>query len=233
MAIKKNTQTPATASAAAAAPVTENNASAKKAKVVKKTVTSTTAPATASASAPAPKKETVAAPVDAAVSAAATEDVADVVDDNTLMELSSVFFSKLQTMTQTLTQLKTEYRTLEKKWLREIKLSQKVAKKKRKNGNRAPSGFVKPTRISDELAGFLGVAKGVEMARTDVTKEITSYIRQHNLQDKENGRKINPDAKLKGLLHITSEEVLTYFNLQKYMSPHFAKNVKAAAAGEA
>ena len=72
MAIKKNTQTPATASAAATAPVTENNASAKKAKVVKKTVASTTAPATASAAAPAPKKETVAAPVDAAVSAAAT-----------------------------------------------------------------------------------------------------------------------------------------------------------------
>jgi upstream activation factor subunit UAF30 len=108
-----------------------------------------------------------------------------------------------------------------------------VAKKKRKNGNRAPSGFVKPTRISDELATFLGVDKGVEMARTDVTKEITAYIRAHSLQDKDNGRQINPDAKLKKLLALGGDDVLTYFNLQKFMSPHFAKSVKAAEAAAA
>lgn len=219
MAIKKKTETTVAAAAApvTAAPITDINAPTKKAKIVKKTV------------APVVKKETTSTSVveTAAAAPTVTDGVVETPEDNSLMEMSSVFFAKLQTMTQTLTQLKTEYRSLEKKWLREIKLSQKVAKKKRKNGNRAPSGFVKPTRISDELAGFLGVEKGVEMARTDVTKEITAYIRQHNLQDKDNGRKINPDAKLKGLLQISSEEVLTYFNLQKYMSPHFAKSVKA------
>jgi len=35
------------------------------------------------------------------------------------------------------------------------------------------------------------------MARTDVTKEMTAYIRENSLQDKTNGRKILPDAKLK------------------------------------
>ena len=88
---------------------------------------------------------------------------------------------------------------------------------------------MKPTRISDELAAFLGVEAGVEMARTDVTKEITAYIRKHSLQDKDNGRKIIPDAKLKNLLGDLGDETLTYFNLQKYMSPHFAKSVKAGA----
>ena len=61
------------------------------------------------------------------------------------------------------------------------------------------------------------------MARTDVTREINLYIRTHSLQDKENGRKINPDTKLATLLKLNKSDELTYFNLQKYMSPHFAK----------
>jgi chromatin remodeling complex protein RSC6 len=65
------------------------------------------------------------------------------------------------------------------------------------------------------------------MARTDVTREINTYIRTNKLQDKENGRKINPDKKLATLLKLKTTDELTYFNLQKYMSPHFAKAVKA------
>ena len=61
------------------------------------------------------------------------------------------------------------------------------------------------------------------MARTEVTKEINKYIRANNLQDKDNGRKINPDAALSKLLKLKKEDELTYFNLQRYMSPHFAK----------
>ena len=61
------------------------------------------------------------------------------------------------------------------------------------------------------------------MARTDVTKEINAYIRAHKLQDPENGRKINPDKKLAALLRIGKSDELTYFNLQRYMSPHFIK----------
>jgi upstream activation factor subunit UAF30 len=120
--------------------------------------------------------------------------------------------------------LKTEFRTLEKKWNRELKAAQKLAnKKKRKAGNRQPSGFVKPTLISMELATFLGKPNGTEMARTEVTREINKYIRAHDLQDKANGRKINADKSLSTLLKLGKDDELTYFNLQKYMSPHFAK----------
>jgi upstream activation factor subunit UAF30 len=120
--------------------------------------------------------------------------------------------------------LKADYRALEKKQARELKLAQKQnSKRKRKAGNRAPSGFVKPTRISDELAKFLDKPSGSEMARTEVTRDINKYIRTHNLQDKDNGRKIIPDAKLAALLKLKKNDELTYFNLQRYMSPHFAK----------
>jgi chromatin remodeling complex protein RSC6 len=120
--------------------------------------------------------------------------------------------------------LRSEFRLLERQTARELKNAQKASqKKKRKVGNRAPSGFVKPTLISNELAGFLGKPEGSEMARTDVTREINKYIRTNNLQDKENGRKINPDKKLTSLLKLKKGDELTYFNLQRYMSPHFAK----------
>jgi chromatin remodeling complex protein RSC6 len=104
---------------------------------------------------------------------------------------------------------------------------------KPKAGNRSPSGFVKPTLISDELASFLGKTKGTEMARTEVTREINAYIRANQLQDKTNGRRINADTKLSSLLKLNSGEELTYFNLQRYMSPHFAKSPAAAAAAAA
>jgi upstream activation factor subunit UAF30 len=159
---------------------------------------------------------------------AAEADAAD------LAAQSTEFLAKLNQLGALLASLKTEYRSLEKKWTRELKTAQKSsAKRKRKSGNRQPSGFVKPTKISDELAKFLEKPTGTEMARTDVTREINKYIRSHNLQDKENGRKINPDAKLQTLLKLNTTDELTYFNLQRYMSPHFYKAEKALIASVA
>ena len=106
---------------------------------------------------------------------------------------------------------------------RELKQAAKAGRKKRKTGNRAPSGFVKPTAISKELANFLNKPSGTEMARTEVTREINNYIRQHKLQDPKNGRHILADSKLRKLLKLKKDDELTYFNLQRYMSPHFAK----------
>ena len=135
------------------------------------------------------------------------------------------FMTKLQTVNAMISSLKADFRQLEKKAIRELKAAEKASqKRKRKQGNRSPSGFVKPTKISDELASFLSKDKGSEMARTEVTREINAYIREHKLQDKDNGRIIRADKKLSSLLKLKSSDELTYFNLQKYMSPHFAKS---------
>ena len=176
----------------------------------------------------APKAEAV---VETTPAVDAAADVAAADAEAPLAEQSVEFLAKLQQLGTLISSLKTEYRTLEKKWSREIKAAQKQSsKRKRKAGNRAPSGFVKPTKISDELASFLGKEKGTEMARTDVTREINTYIRAHKLQDKDNGRKIIPDTKLAALLKLKKTDELTYFNLQKYMSPHFAKATKVDAS---
>jgi len=144
------------------------------------------------------------------------------------------FMTKMQGISTQFSALRNEFRALEKKAMRELKNARKKsAQRQRKSGNRSPSGFVKPTLITDELATFLGKDLGSEMARTEVTREINKYIRAHKLQDPENGRKINPDNKLEKLLKIPKGEVLTYFNLQRYMSPHFPKPPAAVAAAAA
>ena len=171
----------------------------------------------------------VAAPV--AVSTASTEAHVEggAAEASSLTSLFGEFGSKLQALSSGLSSLRSDFRTLERNVAREMRAAQKVSKRKRKSGNRAPSGFVKPTLISKELAEFLGKPAGTEWARTEVTREINAYIRLHSLQDKENGRKINPDTKLRSLLQLKKGEELTYFNLQKYMSPHFAKATPAVA----
>jgi len=160
-------------------------------------------------------------------SSSSDEVVSDHEVDTPVAEQSVEFLSKLQQLGSLVSSIKTDWRLLEKKLGRELKLALKQSsKRKRKSVNRAPSGFVKPTRISDELALFLEKPSGSEMARTEVTRDINKYIRTHNLQDKENGRKIIPDTKLATLLKLNESDELTYFNLQRYMSPHFAKASK-------
>lgn len=150
------------------------------------------------------------------------------------VELAEAFASTLaqvQLQQQQLTALKHQIRALEKQSLRELKAALKQCRKgKRKASNRKPSGFVKPTEISSQLATFLGKPIGTAMARTEVTKEINAYIREHKLQDPKNGRHILPNTPLKKLLNLAKTDELTYFNLQRFMSPHFAKGGSAPAA---
>jgi len=190
------------------------------------------APASKAAKAPkTPKTDAPVAPAPTTVVAASTDAHTEgsAIEVSSLSTLFSDFGSKLQTLSSGLSTLRSDFRTLERHVAREMRAAQKISKRKRKSGNRAPSGFVKPTLISKELANFLGKPVGTEWARTEVTREINAYIRTHSLQDKENGRKINPDTKLRSLLQLKKDEELTYFNLQKYMSPHFAKATPAVA----
>ncbi len=228
----KQTKPKTDAPVAAPAPVVESkkpvsDASAKAPKVKKepkaKAEPVKAEPVKAAAPAPAPVVEK---PVveKASESEAVDGDVSDIAAQ------SAEFLAKLSQMSNLFTALKTEFRALEKKWTREMKAAQKSqAKRKRKTGNRQPSGFVKPTLISDELAAFLSKERGTLMARTDVTREITEYVRAHKLQDASNGRRILADDKLKKLLGLKDSDELTYFNLQKYMSHHFPKTEKAVA----
>ena len=162
--------------------------------------------------------------LDASVAAPAVTASVEVSDVSTVSTKLAEYGAKVAQLVSFISVLKNDYKTLEKSVSRELKNAQKASsKKKRTSGNRQPSGFIKPTRISDELALFLGKEKGTELARTAVSKEINEYIRANSLQDPANGRKINPDPKLAKLLKVVKGDELTYFNLQRYMKHHFIK----------
>merc|ERR1711907_319402 len=107
-------------------------------------------------------------------------------------------------------ELNTEMKTLWTKQLAKVKQMEKLLKKNQKLANkmknkkskpkREPSGFAKPTPISEELSTFLKKPLGTEMARTEVTKFLTNYIKENKLQYEEDKRVIVPDSKLKNYL---------------------------------
>ena len=104
--------------------------------------------------------------------------------------------------------------------------------KKRDNARKSPSGFAKPNKISDELCDFIGVPHGTEKSRTDITRYINAYVKEHNLNKPTNRRIILPDDKLKNILKINNDEEVTFFILQRLISHHFpaagSKSVSAA-----
>ena len=132
------------------------------------------------------------------------------------------------------TGITSDLRRLQKNMNKYIREANKRSRRpKNSDPNRAkrpPSGFAKPALISNELCSFLGVESGTEMARTEVTKHLTTYIKEHNLQDQENKRKILPDSALQKLLNVSPSDEVTYFNLQKFMKVHFPKSGAAASS---
>lgn len=173
----------------------------------------------------APVVEVAAAPAPAAVAETPAADTT--VDTNAKL---TEFGSKINQVSTLLAAMKADYKSLEKSIARDLKNASKSKKSKKSavpNPNRQLSGFVKPSVVSDDLLTFVGKEKGTMMSRVEVSKEITAYIEKNGLKDKDNGRQINPDAKLTKLLQIGAGEVLTYFNLQRYLKIHFVKAAKA------
>jgi chromatin remodeling complex protein RSC6 len=156
---------------------------------------------------------------------------------------SSPVFESFKTINDSITLFKMQMntlqqniKTLEKLVKKEYKTVNKVVKasaKSKPKTDRAPSGFAKPTKVTKELCEFMNRPEGTEIARTEVTKSLSQYIKTNNLQEKgENSKnRINPDAKLKSLLGISNEETenLTYFTIQKYMNKHFIKSTTNSA----
>ena len=135
---------------------------------------------------------------------------------DTMVETISTFRSQL-------TGLQQQLRVLQKSVNKEVNTLKKNANKKKIKGSRKPSGFAKPSQITNELCLFMNLPENSEIARTEVTQYIIKYIREHNLQHTDNRKIIVPDAPLKQLLDYKEGEELTYFNIQKYMNKHFEK----------
>ena len=218
VAKKEETVAPVAAPAPVAAAVTAS-AAAKKPAAKKAEAAATPAPVAA------PAPTVVAAPVEAAEAP-----VVSVQDDVKAM------LTQANTVRETVGALVSELKRLEK---RVAKLQKEADKRRRKTKKpvegeevvpRKPSIFEVPTGLSSELCSFLGLSNGSKESRSNVTKAITTYVKEHNLKNKHN---ITPDAKLKSLLGVKDGEVLTYFNLQRYLNRHYLKATPVAATATA
>ena len=196
--------------------------------VVPATAAATPAPKAKAAAAAKPAAAPAAAPVPAAAPATAVpvapvaEGAEAAVEVSSMAKLAAKIVSAVSLLKEIQAELKVAQKEFDK--LNKTKLK---AEKKRANARTTPSGFAKPTKISDELCAFLTVAKGTEMARTEVTRKLNAYIKENGLFDQANKRKILPNAALKKLLGCKDGDDVSYFNVQRYMKRHFIKATPA------
>jgi len=130
----------------------------------------------------------------------------------------------LQTVKLQINILQHSVKQIEKTIKKKMKGLKKEVTKNKQKGNRKPSGFAKPGKITKELCSFLNKEEGTEIARTEVTRALVAYIKENKLDNSDNGQIIHPDNKLKTLLGLEDNQNLTYFTIQKYMNKHFVKN---------
>jgi hypothetical protein len=164
---------------------------------------------------------TEAVPVALAAPAVLTEPATDNVLSNII--------DKVNALSAYIKDIQTNLKVLSKEYDKQQKIIEK-AQKKRQNAKNSPSGFAKPNKISDELCDFIGVPHGTEKSRTDITRFINAYVKEHNLNKPENKRFILPDAKLKKILNVGDSDEINYFILQKLISHHFPASASKTAA---
>ena len=156
------------------------------------------------------------------------KDDVTVLEDEVRVELTEMIKENLELQSR-LRDMNTRFRKMQRTFTKTLKLARRTkGRRTQRSGKpRAPSGFAKPGPVSDELCVFLKVAKGTPLARTHVTKKITEYIKENDLQDPNDKRRIRTDATLKKLLNVDDNTELSYFNLQKYMKHHFGVKTTA------
>ena len=218
---------------------TMNTSSAKSTKAVSKKLAEpvVAAPAPVVAAAPSAEKKGKKAPV-APVAAPVAPVVAAPVDASeatvsSVQDDVKAMLTQATTVRETVGALVAELKRLEKRVARLQKDADKRKRRVKKpvEGEEAkprkPSIFELPTPLSNELCSFLGRPSGSKESRSNVTKAITTYVKEKNLKDKHT---IKPDSKLKALLGVADADVLTYFNLQRYLNRHYLKTEKVAVA---
>jgi len=147
----------------------------------------------------------------------------DTKNDNDIFKQFNNIVDSLSGFKLQINGIQSQLRILEKNVKKQMKTFKKDIIKNKNKGNRKPSGFAKPSKVTKELCDFMNKSEGTEIARTEVTKALVAYIKENKLENEKNSKIITPDQKLKFLLGIEDGEEVTYFNIQKYMNKHFVK----------
>jgi chromatin remodeling complex protein RSC6 len=90
-----------------------------------------------------------------------------------------------------------------------------VTTTKKEQSQPSGSSFLKPVQPDAALGAIVGTEP---LPRTEVTKRIWDYIRQHGLQDPKDKRTIRADAKLRQVF--AGKDSVSMFELTKLVNAH-------------
>ena len=93
--------------------------------------------------------------------------------------------------------------------------SPKHPQKKAPNGKKAPNALAKHVRPDQTLAAIVG---SDPLPRTELTKRVWAYVREHKLQDAQDRRRIRADDRLRVVLD--GQDSVTMFELTKFVNRH-------------
>jgi len=85
------------------------------------------------------------------------------------------------------------------------------------------NGFNKPLGVSEKLRSFLNLPADEKISRSQVTRKMNEYVEAKGLKA---GQLITLDETLKDLLQVPEGIQVTFLNIQKYINPHYIKEVK-------
>jgi len=128
----------------------------------------------------------------------------------------------LETIQSEIAALRADVRSLVK-LVRRVKSVQDDPTGEKAKARAANNGFNRKQEITPKLRKFLSLPEDELISRSEVTKFVNAYIIEKGLKHPENGRQIILDDKLRDLLAPPADVVVTYLNLQKYLSPHYIK----------
>lgn len=97
--------------------------------------------------------------------------------------------------------------------------AEKKEASEKEGGKTKGSGFLSRLPLSQALIKFLGTGE-CELSRAEVVKRIWDYIKENQLQDPADKRRIISDSKLQELLGC---ETFVGFGMSKFLAPHFLK----------
>lgn len=121
-----------------------------------------------------------------------------------------------------------------------LKLHQTALKNENKKSKKAKepkkTGFTKEEPVPDQLADFIGLDRGTDMPRTDVTSLFYAELDKRGLRDENDKRIMRADKELKNLFDLPDsvnesnnpydKNGLNFYNLQKYIGELYKEDKK-------
>lgn len=83
------------------------------------------------------------------------------------------------------------------------------------SGRKPNAAFTRPVQPDEKLAPVVG---SEPLPRSEITKRLWDYIKQHGLQDSKNKQRINADSKLKDVFD--GRDQVSMFEMTKLVSGH-------------